>query len=201
MNFFHLRVHTEDIENVKLFLQRENATGFGVREEAGRVHYHFALCVGKTIVALRKSFKRSFPGMRGNKDYSLEEAQDWGKLQRYCAKGEARDSGPNVIWSYGVSHQPEHISLFHVQYWAENSTLAAQKRKRGNIMVETEKLCRERKIAWNDRDGITEIYAEMVKDAGKTYDVNLARRTVRGIMIQLCPNDSFKKTMVEQTWY
>lgn len=198
--FLHLRVH-EQFDTVVAWLRGQDIAGFGVFENAGREHMHFVLVVEKTIAAFRKSFKRSFPTFRGNKDYSLEEAQDFSKLRRYVAKGESRDCGPDVRYQYGAQFLNEHIALWHQQYWTENATLNAQKRKRGNIMVETERECRDRKIAWNDRDGITEVYCEMVKNAGKTYDINLARRTVRGIMIAMCPNESYKKDMVEVTWY
>lgn len=198
--FLHLRIHSE-FDQVIAWLRGENVSGFGAREHAEREHMHFCINSGKTLVAFRKAFKRMFPGMRGNKDYSLEEAKDWEALKRYIAKGDSRDRGPDITWSYGVSFSPEHIELLHKQYWAENALITAQRRKKGNIMVETERVCRERRVAWNDRDGITEVYAEMVKDAGKTYDINLARRTVRGVMIAMCPNESYKKDMVEQTWY
>lgn len=69
------------------------------------------------------------------------------------------------------------------------------------MMLETEKRCREAKIVWDDRDGITEEYVTVVKEFGKTYDVNLARRTVRGVMIALCPDDKYRRNMVDQTWY
>lgn len=183
------------------FLNRSGCSGYGVREsDAEREHFHFAIRCEKTISTLRKAFVREFPEARGNRAYSLEEARDFERLRRYLAKGVDKDSLPNVVWRNGL-YADEYIKVWHDEYWAENATIARAKRKASNMMAELEQRCRDKRIAWDNRDEITEEYATVVKDFGKTYDVNLARRTVRGVMIALCPNDSYRRSMVEQTWY
>ena len=172
---------------------------FPVTIEA-REHFHFAIRCEKTTSTLRKAFVREFPEARGNRAYSLEEARDFERLRRYLAKGVDKDSLPNVVWRNGL-YADEYIKVWHDEYWAENATIARAKRKATNMMAELEQRCRDKRIAWDNRDEITEEYATVVKDFGKTYDVNLARRTVRGVMIALCPNDSYRRSMVEQTWY
>lgn len=184
------------------FLSRIGCSGYGVREfapEAGE-HFHFAIRCEKSLPTFRKAFVRQFPSCSGNKSYSLESARDFERLRRYLAKGSSVEQMPDVVWRNGL-YSDEYIKLWHDEYWAENATIARAKRKATNMMAELEQRCRDKKVAWDDRDAITEEYATVVKEFGKTYDVNLARRTVRGVMCQLCPNDSYRRSMVEQTWY
>lgn len=215
---FHLRVHADAIAVEELvqgpagvggsaltrltrFLGRTGCSGYGVREyDAAREHFHFAIRCEKTLPTFRKAFVREFPEARGNRAYSLEEARDFERLRRYLAKGLDKDHMPEVVWRNGL-YADEYVKVWHDEYWAENATIARAKRKASNMMAELEQRCRDKRISWDNRDEITEEYATVVKDFGKTYDVNLARRTVRGVMIALCPNDSYRRSMVEQTWY
>lgn len=190
----------EGLTALRNFLSGQGATGYGVRERGEREHFHFALRCDKTLPTFRKALIRAFPSLSGNRSYSLETARDWERLRRYLAKGSDKDSAPDVVWRSGL-YPDEYVKVWHDEYWAENATIAAAKRKASNMMAELEERCRSKRVAWDDRDSITEEYATVVKDFGKTYDVNLARRTVRGVMIALCPNDSYRRSMVEQTWY
>lgn len=212
MNEFHLRVHLEhlrreddveggELDRLRRFIVRSDCTGFGVREsDAAREHVHFALRCPKTLPTFRKALIREFPTLSGNRAYSLEAARDWERLRRYLAKGLDADHLPDIVWREGL-YADEYIKLWHDEYWVENVTIARAKRKASNMMAELEERCRAKRIAWDDRDTITEEYATVVHDFGKSYDINLARRTVRGVMIALCPNDAYRRSMVEQTWY
>lgn len=198
---YHLRIHRL-FDEVMAWLAMYGCTGLGIKETAEREHIHFAIKTPQKMDTFRKAFKRQFPELLGNADYSLESARDWEKLLRYICKGEIEGQLPNVVWRYGL-YADEHIRLYHNQYWVENGVLQARKEagKTGNMFALLEKRCREKRLAWNNRDEITEVYADVVKDCGKSYDINLARRTIRGVMLQLCPNDSYRKEFVDITWY
>lgn len=186
-----LRVNKLSME-VNVWLNSKAYSGFGVRETGSggdNEHWHYlvTLPVGTKLSAFRTAFLRHFPSLKGNGDYSLSACRDVDKYARYCAKGEAEGVAAEVVWRYGLIWTDEKLEELHEAYWGENRRL--KKRKQGSMVDRVLDICKERRIAWDAREKISEIYIREVTASAKPLSMFSLRACVNSVQVLLCPTD------------
>lgn len=157
-------------------------------------HVHAVLFSGKTLDALRKSFKRVFEEKRGNAAYSLKPCSgDVDSYVAYICKGTEED-GPVVECAQGLEFSGERVKEAWERYWDVNARLHAAAKERsaakGANMVEVvEKLCREQGVRAYDRKGIARVYIREMKKCRKAINIFAARAVVNGVCVALDEED------------
>lgn len=183
------------------------ATCFFVVREFGSApaenpHVHVYFESDKKLEALRKDFRRKFPDNTGNGGYSLKECDsDIDAYGRYMCKGVDRDTQPDVFSRHGLKYTDEWVRDMHAQYWVNNDSLLANKRKRANLGNVVEKLeleCKEKKIRWDDRKAIALEYVRVYKSAAKPINVFYARNVVNTVSCLLDDSGKAEEQLADQ---
>lgn len=171
------------------------AGGFGVREVAGdNEHWHFLVESEKTYKAVRCSFNKKVPELKGNGAYSMSEVEDLEKYERYLCKGESDGEGPEVVWRNSVKYTEEKCSELHGAYWEENRKL--KKRKVGSMIDWVIDEAKRQNIAWNNRDKIAEIYIKELGVRSKPINCFSIRSNLNAVQFALCPDDECLKQLI-----
>lgn len=171
------------------------AGGFGVREVSGdNEHWHWLLETDKTYKAVRCSFNKKVPELKGNGAYSMSEVEDVEKYERYMCKGESDGAGPEVVWRNSMRYTEEKCSELHEEYWAENRKL--KKRKAGSMIDWVVDEAKRNNIAWDQRSKIAEIYIRELGARSKPINLYSIRSNLNAVQFALCPDDSCLKQLV-----
>lgn len=174
---------------VLAWLAEISAGGFGVREVAGdNEHWHWLVESDKTYKAVRVSFNKRVPELKGNGSYSMSEVADLEKYERYMCKGESAGVLPEVVWSHSAKYSSEVVAELHEAYWDENRNL--KKRKTGGVTDWVIDECKRQNILWNQRREISKIYIKELGARGKPINLFSIRSNVNAVQYALCPDDS-----------
>lgn len=106
MVLLHLRVHyiesaggqvvSDDVTVTTWLLENKGISKMiiGKEKDASRPHIHCYIEFDKTMSTFRQQFKKQFPSMDGNKDYSLAQVENPGSLMSYiCKEGDVKFKG------------------------------------------------------------------------------------------------------------
>lgn len=166
------------------------ATCFFVVKEFGgpngeNPHVHVYFESEKKLAALRKDFTRKFPGNTGNGGYSLKECDDDIEAYgRYLCKGPDKETQPDVVARQGLKYTDEWVRDMHEQYWVNNASLMANKRKRvamGNVVEKLELECKAKNIRWDDRNAIAMEFVRMYRASARPINTFFARQVVNTV--------------------
>lgn len=150
-------------------------------------HYHVYFESEKKLAALRKDWQRKFPG--GNSGYSLKLCDDdVAAYGRYMCKGADKESMPDVHARQGLLYTDEWVKDMHDQYWVNNASLMANKRKRaamGNVVERVELECKAKNIRYTDREAIAREFIKLYKDAARPINTFYARNVVNTVSLLL----------------
>lgn len=190
------------LQAVLAWIAAVGVNGWAVREVAStpeggdNEHWHFHLWGDKTIKQLRCTFNRQVPELKGNGAYSLTLCRDADKYDRYMAKGVDEHSMPDVAFSSCLTYNDDQIKILHDEYWAENKKM---KRKAAASMIDfTIDEAKARRIDWQDRQKLSEIYIKEIGDRGKPINLFSTRSNLNAVQYALCPDDSFLKILCER---
>jgi len=183
---------------VKAWIAELSFGGFGVREVSGdNEHWHWLLTTEKTYKAVRVSFNKRVPELKGNGAYSMSEVADLAKYERYLCKGESDGEGPEVIWSNSIEYAPDRLEELHRMYWAENRSY--KKRKGSGSMIDyVIDYAKREGVAWNARMALAKIYIKECGMRGKPINLFAIRSNLNTIQYALCPNDDLLDQLVER---
>jgi len=206
MPSYHLRCSLVNLTEVQDFIKLNSTRYLTCREEAdetvNRTHIHSHLIISMKPQSFRNKLLTAFPELKGTKDYSFVEARDEDGMDRYICKGTSLQDMPIIVQKYGLRYTDEYILQAHRDYWEINKSLKKKEKvDKLNMTEDAVKRCRSNKINWDNRDEITKIWVEILKENHKGVDVNNCRRVIRGIMCELCPDDKYKERMLSDIWY
>lgn len=154
-------------------------------------HFHGVLHTTKKLPAFRAALKRAMPELNGNGAYSVSTVRELEKYQRYMLKGESRALDPDVIAYNGITYSdPEWRAERHDAYWDENDEIT-RKRKAGSIMDDVMAACKEKRIAFDNREAIAKLYITELVQRNKAINLYSVKSSVSLIQAKLCPDDSF----------
>lgn len=195
-NMYALRVDG-CLAAVLAWLAKECCGGYGVREVASgdNEHWHFAVESDKKLSALRTSFNRACPELKGNGKYSLTEVKDEDKYVRYMAKGNSEGEVPEVVWRNSIKYDDEAIEKLHDDYWTENRKL--KKRKAGSMIDYVVDEAKRRDVKWDKRDELAKIYIRRQGELGKPINLFSLRANLNAVQVALCPDDSAVNELVD----
>lgn len=180
------------------FLDDRNESGWGVREFADSgEHWHFFVETKTKPQPFRVALVRAVPDLKGNGAYSVAECRDVEKYLRYMAKGDEAAVPPEVVWKVGPMWTPEKIDELHEAYWQENRELK-RRRKEGSVIDAVIDVCKEKRLAWEDRSYIAEEYIKELVSRNKVINIYSVKSAVNLIQVKLCPDDSAIKNLAAQ---
>lgn len=186
-------------ELVKAWVEKHGYGGFAVREgtESDNPHEHWLLFVGnKTLKAVRSSFTREVPDLRGNGKYSMSEVDDLDKYARYMCKGRSDYLKPVVVWRDTLTYDDAKVAELHEAYWKENKSI---KRKRGGSMIDkVVDAAKEQQVAYDDRRGLAKVYIRMLREEAKPVNLFSIRANLNAVQLCLCPDDSVLDSLVDR---
>lgn len=184
------------LEKVKAWCTKEGHGGFAVREVAGEEneHWHWLIETDKNLVAVRRSFQRAIPELKGNGAYSLVEVRDLEKYERYLCKGSSESEMPEVAWRHSILYTDEKIEELHDLYWSENRRL--KKRKVGSMIDWVVDEAKAKGINWDDRSKLAELYIRELGERGKPINLFSVRSNLNTVQVALCPDDKAIEALV-----
>lgn len=172
----------------------------GANGENPHVHCYFES--DKKLDALRKDFKRKFPGNAGNGGYSLKECDDDVEAYgRYMCKGPDKETLPDVVARQGLRYTDEWVRDMHDQYWVNNAALMTNKRKRaaqGNAVERLELECKEKGIRWDDRKAIALEFVRLYKASARPINTFFARQVVNTVSCLLDPSGDAEERLATE---
>lgn len=175
-------------DQVVLLLQSIGASGFGVREVAGKdnVHWHWLLHVKyKNEPSFRQALLKAVPTLKGNKAYSMSPVKDQDKYERYMCKGNSRDEGSEVCWCHGLEYTSEWIQARHDAYWEVHDELVGSSKQSESMLDYVCRVGGERNVQWIDRQELARIYCEEVKRRRKPLNLFAAKAVVNSVQLLL----------------
>lgn len=187
-----------EFAKVKAWAERQGYGGFAVRETAGgsNEHWHWLIETDKELHAVRCSFNRAVPELKGNGSYSLSQCKDLDKYVRYLCKGETEGAAPELAWSSSLIYDAEKLEELHAAYWEENRKL--KKRKVGSMIDWVVDEAKRQNIAYSDRAKLSEIYIRELGVRGKPINLYSIRSNLNSVQIALCPDDTVLGHLVER---
>lgn len=164
-------------------------SGFAVREVSGdNEHWHWFLRSDTRIQSLRVQLTRAVPEIGGNRGYSLKACDDDTRYMQYICKGDGPQMMPEIAWRHGIDLTDEKFEELHQAYWAENRENRRQRR-----MTVTEKVIEAAKaqnVAWDDVRQLSRLYLMELREQKKAVNLFACKAAIRGIQLQLCPDNS-----------
>lgn len=156
-------------------------------------HVHAILESEREIRMLRQSLKRHISWLAGNGDYSLATVRDTEKYERYICKGED-DASPVIVARMGIAYTDEWVELRRSQYWQEQTDYKARHKRKGlhsaTVVEKLEEICKAKGIKWDQDKKIGAEYLRLLSESKKGVNSYQLRAVVRGVQLQLCPDDS-----------
>lgn len=216
-NQYTLRVHTYDDELpvVAEWVRQNSTLCLIVREMATRAHFHAIFGTRKSIEQWRKNFKKRFPHLEGNKNYSLKDIKSQIGIKDYLCKGGNLGELPHVMErspSWTDQKIMEHHQSYHSRHVPEVEAAEAAKQGSDSLVSDTNGRTRVRtptvceKVAlclqkeypdheWQFSNTLHRsiVYKRMMKklgEAGKAFDIVVLKRLFNGVMHQLCEIES-----------
>lgn len=169
--------------------------------EDSNPHYHGVIHTSKKIAAFRAALKRAMPELNGNGSYSVSQVRELEKYQRYMLKGESRAVGPDIVASYGLTYSDdEWRAERHDAFWDEADEIT-RRRKARPVVEEVLAMCREKRLHWQDRSSIAEIYIRTLVQRDKAINLYSVKSSVNLIQVKLCPDDSAIKDLAALVTY
>jgi len=222
---FHIRL-TADIENAKYpqYAVERTVAHIIVRENADldckqtHLHLHFN-SVHSNDQSLRREFKKWFPALSGNKDYSLKEGDELGYV--YVCKGTSSDWETGKPTVLSTTFSESEIQEFHRRYWNHKSRIVVKlaetaepeiKKKKTRTPTWTERVIDEIRTnfpakIWNldlesDKIHLCDLILDRMGDVGKALDEMIFRRTFYAVYNGLRHNMAYEsKTEFRSKFY
>lgn len=167
-------------------------------------HVHALLQSGLESRMLRQNLRRKLPFLSGNGDYSLTTVKDAEKYERYCCKGESETEGPTVVARMGIEYTDEWVSERHAGYWQLQADYKARHKRKGlhsaTIVEKVEEICKNKSIRWDKEFEIGAEYLRLVSEGKKGVNIHQLRSTVKGVQLQLCPNDDAIQRLLHEAF-
>lgn len=215
--FLHIRCHT-DLLKVAKWLKNHSYECFVVREQGDREHIHSYLQPktpngNPNIDSYRKQFKKEFPHLKGNKDFSMTVVKSPIGIQNYLCKGNKEGEVPDMLEA-SPEWDAERILKNHKEYWSrinteENANTNAKSgsdsavelilpprvkvRQQSAVEKITSRIKKENSD-WEEwslnhisQKKIISAVARYFGDYGKGFDKFIINRLVNGVKLQLFP--------------
>lgn len=157
-------------------------------------HVHALLHSDLDIRMLRQNLRRKLDFLRGNGDYSLTTVRDVEKYERYVCKGESESELPQIVSRMGVEYTDDWVKERHGSYWQLQKDYKARHKRKGlhssTIVEKVEEICKNKAIRWDKEFEIGAEYLKLVSEGKKGVNIHQLRATVKGVQLQLCPDDA-----------
>lgn len=186
---YAIRIDGQFTDPIKQFFEKDGGAYLVVKElEDSNPHMHGVLHSDRKPQAVRMAIKRAIPGA-GNGAYSCAPVKDLDKYQRYMMKGASKETGAEVLASYGLEYgDPEWQATAHEAYWEENDRIS-KRRKLENIDDVVVELVRQAGIDWSNREKLAEVYIRELSSRNKPINLFSLRSKLNLLQIKLCPDD------------
>jgi len=157
-------------------------------------HVHALLECDLDIRMLRQNLRRKLQFLRGNGDYSLTSVRDGEKYERYICKGESDSCLPSIVSRMGVRFTEDWVKERHGAYWQLQADYKSRHKRKGlhssTIVEKVEEICKNKAIRWDKEFEIGAEYLRLVSEGKKGVNIHQLRATVKGVQLQLCPDDA-----------
>lgn len=167
-------------------------------------HVHALLESTMAVRMLRQDLRRKLPFLVGNGDYSLTLARDAEKYERYICKGESESELPVVVSRMGVAYTEAWVKERHSEYWQLQKDYKARHKRKGlhssTIVEKVEEICKNKNIRWDKEFDIGAEYLRLVSEGKKGVNIHQLRSTVKGVQLQLCPDDAAIQRLLEEAF-
>ena len=158
-------------------------------------HFHCYLRTARKLPAVRAALKRAMPELNGNGSYSVSNCRDVERYLRYMLKGESVGVMPQVVAANGLGYQSDEWQKSqHDAYWEENAQIG-RKRKLMSVADSVLAACKEKKLRWDDRDAIAELYIRELVSRDKAINLFSVRSNTSLLQCKLCPDDTAIKLL------
>lgn len=183
----------EAMQKVLVMLQEnKHYVGYAVKEvgtEEEHEHMH-ALIIDQDINSVRQKIKWVLQKFKlGNGVYSVSLVKDIDCYKQYMAKGESRESLPEVIWSRIDDLNVEEL---HMKYWEVNDSLK-RKEKVKNVVELVKQRCIEKNVDLKDpfvEEAVIDSYLDVCQQGECKFDRFNGMRVVDTVMLKLCKGTS-----------
>jgi len=196
--YFDVCIRVDAVDSTALvgFLNSDSGSYLVVKElEDSNPHFHCYLRTTRKLPAVRAALKRAFPELNGNGSYSVSQCRDVTRYLRYMLKGDSASEMPQVVAAQGLEYQSdEWQKAQHDAYWEENEQLG-RRRKLMPVAEAVLAACKEKKLRWDDRDGIAELYIRELVSRDKAINLFSVRSNTSLLQCKLCPDDTAIKLL------
>ena len=153
-------------------------------------HFHVYLRSSRKISAVRTSFKRAFPELKGNGGFSIAQVRDVSKYYCYMMKGESVEVMPTITAAHGLQHcDSEWQKAKHDEYWEVNEEIS-RRRKLMPIGEAVLASCKQSNVKWDDVESIGKLYIKELVARDKAINIFSVKSHVALIQVKLCPTDA-----------
>lgn len=153
-------------------------------------HFHVYLRSSRKISAVRTSFKRAFPELKGNGSFSIAQVRDVSKYYCYLMKGESVEQMAQIVAAHGMQHtDKEWQQTKHDEYWEVNEEI----NKRRKLLPVGECVlaqCKQANVKWDDVEAIGKLYIKELVARDKAINIFSVKSHVALIQVKLCPTDA-----------
>lgn len=131
-NMYALRLHVDCMGENGLDILREllirniDAYVMARENDASREHVQGWVCTDMRINTLRARIKRAFPGVVGNKGYSLSEVKDREAYRDYVLKGTPEEPA-DIVCSCSFDVCEGALRAAHRRYWSKHADRSKSK--------------------------------------------------------------------------
>lgn len=153
-------------------------------------HFHVYLRSTRKISAVRTSFKRAFPELKGNGSFSISQVRDVSKYYCYMMKGESVEVMAQVVAAHGVQHtDTAWQQAKHDEYWEVNEEINRRRKLLpvGEVVLAE---CKQKGIRWDDVESIGKVYIKELVARDKAINIFSVKSHVALIQVKLCPTDA-----------
>lgn len=153
-------------------------------------HFHVYLRSARKISAVRTSFKRAFPELKGNGSFSISQVRDVSKYYCYLMKGESVEEMAVVVAAHGVQHTDEAWQKTkHDEYWEVNEEITRRRKLLpvGEVVLAA---CKQANVKWDDVESIGKLYIKELVARDKAINIFSVKSHVALIQVKLCPTDA-----------
>lgn len=167
-------------------------------------HVHALLECPVAVRMLRQDLRRKLTFLSGNGDYSLTTCRDAEKYERYICKGDTEFALPQVVSKMGIQYTDDWVKERHGSYWQLQADYKARHKRKGlhsaTIVEKVEEICKNKSIRWDKEFEIGAEYLRLVSEGKKGVNIHQLRSTVKGVQLQLCPDDAAIQRLLEEAF-
>lgn len=195
-NVFAVRIHTDGMgdDGLEVFRKmlptiKNDGYVFALENDAARQHVQGWIRTESEQQALRIRIKRAFPGIVGNKKYSIAKVRDFEKYSEYVLKG-TKSCLPHIVASHGLELGDAEVKEVHNRYWSRQKLVGSSQ---GSIVQEV--------YIWANsledvtREQVVVRTCEEITKRDKPLMVHYVRGVVNSVMFKL--GGSEKKYLIE----